>query len=89
MRLDSLLLSNQTRGWWLFNGRGSYRELLPEAAITITIQASAPLCICGFCNDSDTRLTNVHLDTDEHKGLFGRLLEASLGASRKAQMPCC
>ena len=64
-------------------------SFLLEAAITITIQASAPLCICGFCKDSDTLLANVHLDTGEHKGLLDRLLEASpahsAGASRKVQ----
>ena len=43
----------------------------------------------AFGKDSDTLLANVHLDTDEHKGLLDRLLEASparsAGASRKVQ----
>ena len=65
--------------------RSSYQKLLlPSRFRPQLLFASV-----AFCKDSDTLLANVHLNTDEHKGLLDRLLEASparsAGASRKVQ----
>ena len=90
MRLDSLLLSNQARGWWLGHGKGSYRKLHPEAAPTITVQVSASLGISGFYEDSDILLrifAGILMNTMASLTAFWRHPMHPLPAHHK--MPCC